>query len=196
LNSQGNHVTDSFIRLLGIGGSQRLHSITCNVLADVLSIAAELGAVTELVSVHDLDLPVYNEDIPFDDQAQSLKDLLEQMKLTDGFIVASPTYHPSIGGGIKNALDALHILHGAPGTYFDGRPVGLVAYGGPSSINSINALLHTTRGMGALVVPTSLTVSRGQLNPEQTAIADETTRKRATSLVTEVLHLAKLQRLA
>jgi FMN reductase len=182
--------------LLGIGGSSRAESITRNVLAEVLAIGSDLGAETELVSVHDLDLPVYNEDIPFEQQPQSLKNLLEKMKLADGFIVASPTYHSSIGGGIKNALDALHILHGAPRTYFDGRPVGLVAYGGPSAINSINALLHTTRGMRALVVPTSLTVSRAQLNPERTSIADETTRNRATTLVNEVIQLATLQKLA
>ena len=118
------------------------------------------------------------------------------MRHADGFIIASPTYHSSIGGGIKNVLDALHILHGAPRTYFDGRPVGLVAYGGASAINSINALLHTTRGMRALVVPTSLTVSRNQLNPERTAIVDETTRTRATTLVNEVIQLAKLLQLA
>ena len=185
---------ESSIRLLGIGGSSRAQSVTCNVLAEVLSIASSLGAETELVSVHDLALPVYNEDIPFDDQPRSLHDLLEKMKLADGFFVASPTYHSSIGGGIKNALDALHILHGAPGTYFDGRPVGLIAYGGPSAINSINALLHTTRGMRALVIPTSLTVSRAQLDPERITIADETTRNRATALVSEVIQLAKLLR--
>jgi hypothetical protein len=50
--------------------------------------------------------------------------------------------------------------------------------------------------MRALVVPTSLTVSRAQLNPERTSIADETTRNRATTLVNEVIQLATLQKLA
>ncbi|MEJ7837174.1 MAG: NAD(P)H-dependent oxidoreductase [Thermomicrobiales bacterium] len=181
------------VRLLGIGGSSRATSITRNVLADVLEIAYGLGAEIDLASVHDLDLPVYNEDIDFADQPEALHTLLEKMKWANGFVIASPTYHSSIGGGIKNVLDALHILHGADNTYFDVRPVGLIAYGGPSSINSINALLHTTRGMRGLVVPTSLTVSRTQLDETRTTVTDEPTRNRATSLITEVLTLAKLQ---
>jgi FMN reductase len=192
----GTNVTTSSIRLLGIGGSTRKHSVTSNVLTEVLAIAAGLGAEIDLASVHDLALPVYNEDIPLENQPQSLKDLLEKMQWADGFIIASPTYHGSIAGGIKNVLDALHILHGADHTYFDNRPVGLVAYGGPSAINVITALLHTTRSMRGLVVPTALTVSRDALNPDRTVIADEHTRQRATSLVSEVIELATLQRLS
>jgi FMN reductase len=184
-------VTTPSIRLLGIGGSTRKHSVTGNVLADVLAIATDLGAETELATVHDLGLPVYNEDIPFEKQPQALRDLLARMQRADGFIIASPTYHGSIAGGIKNVLDALHIRHGADRTYFDSRPVGLVAYGGPSAINVITALLHTTRGMRGLVVPTALTVSRDAMNPERTTIADEHTRQRATSLVSEVIDLAR-----
>jgi FMN reductase len=187
---------NSSIRLLGIGGSTRQHSVTRNVLAEVMAIATDLGAEIDLASVHDLALPVYNEDIPFEDQPQSLRDLLERMRQADGFVIASPTYHGSIAGGVKNVLDALHILHGADRTYFDSRPVGLVAYGGASAINVITALLHTTRGMRGLVVPTALTVSRDTLNPERTVIADELTRKRAMSLVTEVIELATLRRLS
>ena len=122
-------MTTTPIRLLGIGGSSRAHSVTTNVLTDVLGIARDIGVATDLASVHDLDLPVYNEDIPFEEQPAALRDLLERVRQADAFLVASPTYHSSIAGGIKNVLDALHIRHGADRTYFDGRPVGLIAYG-------------------------------------------------------------------
>jgi FMN reductase len=180
--------------ILAIGGSSRATSITANVLAHVLRMTEASGATTELVTVHDLDLPVYNEDIPFGQQPQALKDLLERMKVADGFLVASPTYHSSIGGGIKNVLDALHVKHGEPGTYFHSRPVGLIAYGGPSAINVITALLHTTRGMGGLVLPTALTVSRAQLTEDRTAIADDQIRTRAEALAQELVRLATLLR--
>lgn len=187
-------MTESAPHILAIGGSTRATSATRNVLADVLGIAAASGASTELVSVHELDLPVYNEDIPLEQQPQALQHLLERMQAADGFLIASPTYHGSIGGGIKNVLDALHIKHGEDRTYFHGRPVGLIAYGGPSAMNVITALLHTTRSMGGLIVPTALTVSRAQLDPERTTITDPTIRARAETMVNDVVRLARLLR--
>jgi len=187
---------DRPIRLLGIGGSTRQESRTLGVLRAVLALAADQGATTTLADVRELALPVYNEDIPLDEQSAALHWLLEQMQEADAFILGSPTYHGTVSGAIKNVLDALHIRHGEDRTYFDGRPVGLLAYGGPSALNVINALSHAVRGMGGLQVPTVVTIARTAMDDSFTGIADEATRKRASRMTSEVIRFARLHRLA
>lgn len=184
------------IRLLGIGGSTRRESRTLGVLKAVLALAADQGATTTLADVRDLALPVYNEDIPLEEQPSSLHWLLERMQDADAFLLASPTYHGTVSGAIKNVLDALHIRHGEDRTYFDGRPVGLLAYGGPAALNVINALSHAVRGMGALQVPTVVTVARTAMDDSASGIADEATRTRASRMTSEVIHFARMHRLA
>ncbi len=187
---------DRPIRILGIGGSTRETSRTLAVLKAVLALAEEQGASTTLAAVRDLDLPVYNEDIPLADQPASLHWLMEQVQEADAFIIGSPTYHGTISGALKNVLDALHIRHGDASTYFDQRPVGLLAYGGPAALNVINALSHTVRGMRGLQVPTVVTVARGAMDESFMRIADEMTRTRASQMVSEIIHFARMQRLA
>lgn len=65
-------------RLLGIGGSTRLESRTLGVPKAVLTLVADQGAATTLADVRKLALPVYNEDIPFDEQLASLHWLVER----------------------------------------------------------------------------------------------------------------------
>jgi FMN reductase len=187
---------DRPVRILGIGGSTRRESRTLAVLRAVLALAGEQGATTTLAAVRELDLPLYNEDIPLDRQPASLHWLLEQVQAADAFVLGSPTYHGTISGALKNVLDALHIRHGEERTYFDRRPVGLLAYGGPSALNVINALSHSVRGMRGLQTPTVLTVARAAMDESFTHIADETTRKRASQMVSEVIHFARMHRLA
>lgn len=187
---------DRPIRILGIGGSTRRTSNTLAVLKAVLVLAGEQGAATTLADVRELALPVYNEDIPLGDQPASLHWLLEQVQQADAFVLASPTYHGTISGAVKNVLDALHIRHGEERTYFDQRPVGLLAYGGPSAPNVINALSHSVRGMQGLQVPTVVTVARAAMDDSFVSIADEPTRKRVSRMVSELIHFARMHRLA
>ncbi|MGN6485753.1 MAG: NADPH-dependent FMN reductase, partial [Thermomicrobiales bacterium] len=146
--------TTNRIRILGIGGSVRAVSRNRVVTRALLDLAEEAGAETIFADVRALDLPVYNEDIPLADQPANLHWLIRQIQAADGFIVESPNYHGTITGAIKNVLDAVHIMHGNEGTYFDGRPVGLAGFGGATTANVINALYHAARGMRGLVVPT------------------------------------------
>lgn len=159
-------------RILGIGGSARESSRTAHVMRATLDIFESAGAETVEASVHRLDLPVYNEDILFAEHPKTLHWLLDEMRQADGYLIVSPTYHGTIAGSLKNVLDALHIQHGADYTYFNGRPVGLVAYGGPAAQNVLTAMYHAVRAMRALVVPTSLTVAKTALTEDFSDVAE------------------------
>jgi FMN reductase len=182
------------LRIMAIGGSNREGSHTLSVLREVTALAG--SASIDLLAIRDLRLPVYEPALPLADQPETLRDLLPRVQAADAFLLASPTYHGTISGALKNLLDALHIFRNEPRGTFAGRPVGLIAYGGPSAINTINALHHSARGMGGLIVPTILTVSSGQLNDDRTRIADERVRQRAQTLMAELLDLAQLRQLA
>lgn len=189
--------TTDRIRILGIGGSVRAVSRNRVVTCALLDLAEEAGGETIFADVRELDLPVYNEDIPLTDQPANLHWLIRQIQAADGFIVESPNYHGTITGAIKNVLDAVHIMHGNEGTYFDGRPVGLAGFGGSSTANVINALYHAVRGMRGLVVPTTVAVTGNDL--EMTGadgrIVGDAVLARGRAMVAEIVEIADLQRI-
>ncbi|MGC4106806.1 MAG: NADPH-dependent FMN reductase [Thermomicrobiales bacterium] len=189
--------TTDRIRILAIGGSVRTVSRNRVVTQALLDVAEEAGAETIFADVRALDLPVYNEDIPLADQPANLHWLIRQIQAADGFIVESPNYHGTITGAIKNVLDAAHIMHGSDGSYFDGRPVGLASFGGPTSANVINALYHAVRGMRGLVVPTTVAVTGNDLEMTgaEGRIVSDGVLTRARSMVAEIIEIAELQRL-
>lgn len=179
-------IPDAPIRLLAIGGSTRATSRTLAAMQAVLATAADHNIEVTVASIHDLDLPVYNDDIPLEDQPASLRQLVEQVRDADAYLIMSPTYHGSMSGAIKNALDALHAAKGQPGGNFDERPVGLAAYGGPTAINVVNTLQTVVRGMRGAVVPTVVTVSREQIDGETGAITADQPRRRAETMLREI----------
>ncbi len=173
------------IRLLAIGGSVRATSRTLQAMRAILATAPDHGLEVETASVHDLDLPVYNDDIPLDEQPAALRHLIEQVRDADAYLICSPTYHGSMSGAIKNVLDSLYAGKGEPGSHFDGRPVGLASYGGPSAINAVNTLQTSVRSMRGSLVPTVVTVSRDALD-DAGEITDERTRTRAAAMLAEI----------
>ena len=187
--------TSQPIRVLGIGGSVREHSITRTVLEAILAEAESAGAETVLADVRALDLPLYNPDVPFAERPAAYHWLLEEVRAADAFIIASPTYHGTVPGALKNVLDCLHITEGSERITFEQRPVGIAAYGGPSAMNVVTTLTHAARSMRGLVVPTGVTVASTALD-EAREIIDPMTQDRIRGMIGEVLELARLQRLA
>jgi FMN reductase len=181
--------------IVAIGGSHRDGSNTLRILNSLTAIAEDDGATTDLIDVHKVVLPVYEPEKPREQQPRALLDLLPVMQRADGFVLATPTYHGTLSGAVKNLLDALdHFIDDDRGT-FAGRPVGVAAYGGTASMNAINALSHAARAFNGVVVPTILSVPFGDFD-DTGLIASEAARTRARELVREVLQFATWQRMA
>jgi FMN reductase len=189
-------ITSRPIRVLGIGGSVRETSVTRNVLNAILAVAGEAGAETVLADVREMNLPLYNADVPFAERPAAYHWLLDEVRAADAFIITSPTYHGTMTGAMKNVLDSLHVTEGSERITFGQKPVGLAAYGGPSAMNVVSGLAQATRSMRGFVVPTSVTVASTALDDERRAIVDPMTQSRIRAMVGEVLELAQLQRLA
>jgi FMN reductase len=70
----------------------------------VLAAAREHGAETRLIELSTLDLPTYNPDTEIIDHA-GLRAATEAVNWADAFLLASPDYHGSMSGAMKNFLD-------------------------------------------------------------------------------------------
>src|SRR3954451_5959967 len=98
------------VHILGIGGSTRLHSKSPIALAHALRLAEDGGATTTLADVRALDFPIYDADRPLADYPQTVHWLIAEAMRADGYILCSPTYHGTVSGAVKNALDILDYL--------------------------------------------------------------------------------------
>ena len=111
--------------IVGIGGTVRSPSSSERVLTAALAAAEAAGARTQLFGGEILSrLPIYNPADPGEPPERSA--LVEAVRNADGVIVATPGYHGSLSGLIKNALDSLEPLSSAERPYLDGRAVGCI----------------------------------------------------------------------
>lgn len=136
--------------IVGLGGTTRPGSTSEQALIKALGAAAAAGARTEIFGgAFMASLPIYNPHEPRADP--EVTRFLKSVHRADGVIVATPGYHGSISGLVKNALDSLEGLRDDPRPYFDGRAVGcIVAASGAqacgSTLAALRSVVHALRG--------------------------------------------------
>lgn len=93
------------LKLLGVSGSMRGKSYGLRALKIVLDSAAARGADVSLLDLRLADLPMYNPDTPPTDEHGHVRRATEAVGWADAFTLASPDYHGSMSGALKNFLD-------------------------------------------------------------------------------------------
>ncbi len=92
------------INVLGVSGSMREGSTSRRALSIVLEAArAEENAETRLLDLRELDLPMYRPQSAF--KNDSIGEARKAVEWADAFVLASPDYHGSMSGALKNFLD-------------------------------------------------------------------------------------------
>jgi len=140
---------DNIPLILGVGGTPRPGSTTERALAVALRAAALEGAETVLLAGQDLMLPMYTPNA--DERTESGRRVVDLYRRCSGLIVASPAYHGSMSGLIKNALDYAEDLRQDGRPYFDGIAVGCIACAGGwqaavQTMTALRAVAHALRG--------------------------------------------------
>ena len=136
--------------IVGIGGTTMPGSSTETALTLALASAERQGAETRLFgAAHLTTLPHYLT--PEQRASAEGRDLVEAVRRADGVIIASPGYHGSISGLVKNALDYIEDTARDARVYLDGIPVGLIvtAYGWQatgSTLATMRSIVHALRG--------------------------------------------------
>jgi FMN reductase len=136
--------------IVGIGGTVRPGSSTEKALGLALKHAESLGAETRLLGGAFLSrLPIFDPRPSEVTEAQ--QELADAVCEAHGVIVASPGYHGSISGVIKNALDTLELTRGREAPYLSGKPVGTIItadgwQAAGTTLMALRAIIHALRG--------------------------------------------------
>jgi len=107
------------VSVIGLGGSMRATSTSRSALQAALTGSAMAGADTRLLWIRDLALPVYAPDHAIPASVAGFADTVYE---SDAMIWSTPTYHGSISGSFKNALDWLILLAGRNPPAWPSRP--------------------------------------------------------------------------
>jgi FMN reductase len=185
--------------IVGIGGTTRAGSSTEKALRFALGVCAEAGAETYgFYGVDLVDLPMYAPENPA--RTEVAERFVTELRRADGIIVASPGYHGSVSGLVKNALDYVEDLRDDDDrTYFDGLAVGCIATGAGwqaivATIQQLRTIAHSLRGW-----PTPLGAAINTSAPVFGSDGDVTDAKVAWQLSTvarEVVQFAQWKLLA
>ena len=93
------------LKVLGVSGSMREGSHGRRALQLALDAAKRYGAETSLLDLRTANLPVYVPDASPMDASGHVRPVTEAVGWADVLVLASPDYHGSMSGAMKNFLD-------------------------------------------------------------------------------------------
>jgi chromate reductase, NAD(P)H dehydrogenase (quinone) len=131
------------LKVLVFAASLRTESLNRKLAAIAARVAEQNGAIVDLASMRDFDVPSYDGDIELAQGIPSgAKELQRRLTENDAFIISSPEYNLSMPGVLKNLIDWTSRFRPQP---FDERH-GLLLSASPS-------LAGGNRGLWALRMP-------------------------------------------
>jgi FMN reductase len=118
------------VKIVGIIGSLRPDSYSALALQQAINRVQALGAETEILDLREMNLPFCDGGSDYPDYPDV--DLLrEKVRVANGLILATPEYHGSVSGVLKNALDLMSFEH------LSNKVTGLISVlGGQSNSNA------------------------------------------------------------
>lgn len=136
--------------ILGIGGTTVAGSSTERALLIALRGAEAAGMRIRILGGEVLArLPLYTPNLH--SRTEEEKNFVAAVRESSGLILASPGYHGSVSGLVKNAIDLIEETARDERPYLNDLPVGLVAtaYGWQATASTVAALrsiVHALRG--------------------------------------------------
>lgn len=181
--------------IVGLGGTMTSMSSSERVLRHVLGACEEAGAETQLFDGNALDLPMYGYGTPRTAKAQAL---IDGLRRADGIIIASPGYHGTVSGLIKNALDYAEDMAKDERPYFEGRAIGLIAVAAGwqatgTTLATLRSISHALRGW-----PTPMAVTVNSVQPvfgDDGAVTDKALDRQLKILAGQVVDFACMKAL-
>jgi FMN reductase len=178
------------VQVVGLGGSMRTGSTSLTALQTALGGVAAAAAQPRLISVRELDLPMYTPQRAIPGAAHEFADAVYQ---SDAMIWCTPTYNGSVSGSFKNALDWLILLAERDPPYLTNTPVGLVATaGGVQGLQAVNSMDFVVRALRGWSVPLVLPVAQSwQTFDPDGRLTDDMVAQQLRELGAEVVRAAR-----
>lgn len=142
------------VKIVAIAGSLRPDSYSYQALMQAVQRVQALGAEVEILDLRKMNLPFCDggEEYPDYPDVEKLRQAVQQ---ADGLILATPEYHGSISGVLKNALDLMSF------DQLSGKVAGLISVlGGQSNSNALNDLRIIMRWVHGWVIPEQIAVGQ------------------------------------
>ena len=144
------------VKIVGIGGSLRAGSYSQQALELAAKLVAAQGAEVEVLDLRTLHLPFCDggDDYPDYPDVERMRQAVLQ---ADGVILATPEYHGSLSGVLKNALDLMGFEH------FSGKVTGVISVlGGQPNSNALNDLRIILRWIHAWTIPEQIAIGQAR----------------------------------
>ena len=182
--------TDTSIRITGICGSLIANGSTKKALTIALNGAAEFDAETTLLELRDIDLVFYGS-VPQDEYPPDIVRLRDEIRNSQGIILATPEYHGSLSGALKNMLDLMSIDD------FETKIVGLVGVAGGhiGAIHSLDTMKTICRNLHCWVLPQEVSIANsGQAFNDDGTVTDPSLEERLLNVGRQVVKFAEVQK--
>ncbi len=188
-------MTETRPLIVGLGGSGSPTGSTERILRHALDAAESAGAETAYFDGKALDMPMYSYG---GERTDKVATFIAALRRADGIIIASPGYHGTVSGLIKNALDYVEDMAKDERVYFEGRAVGLIAVAAGwqatgSTLATLRSITHALRGW-----PTPMAVTVNSAQPvfsDNGDLSDPGIRSQLDILARQVVNFAKMKAL-
>lgn len=142
------------VKIVGIVGSLRPDSYSALALQQAIDRVEKLGAAVEILDLKEMTLPFCDGGNEYPEYPD-VEILRAKVKTANGLILATPEYHGSLSGVLKNALDLMSFEH------LSDKVTGLISVlGGQSNSNALNDLRVILRWVHGVVIPEQIAIGQ------------------------------------
>ena len=188
------------MKVLVFAGSTRSASFNRKLAREVADMTRARGAEVTHLELGDYDVPMYNADLEARGTPADVMKLKQLFWEHPAWIVCTPEYNASYPALVKNTLDWLSSPVKADPVWNDdfrfsrGKVVGVLSAspGALGGLRSQSHLIPLLLNLHCWVAPQTYALSRaGDAFDEQGRLKEESARKRAGSLIDQVLWAAE-----
>ncbi len=179
--TQKSTVSSDGVSVVGICGSLRPGSYSHSALRIALKGAQEAGAATKLIDLKEYQLIHCDGKEDESRYPEDVFRLRKEVHAAQGLILATPEYHGSFSGVLKNALDLMGFDE------IEGKMIGLLGVSGGKmgALNALNGLRVVGRALHAWVIPEQTSI------PEAWGVFDEEGNIKDADLKVRIMALGK-----
>ncbi len=165
------------LKILGVASSMRTSSYSTRVLKLILEKAEKRGAEIKLLDLRELQLPMYH---PEQNSSPELDKITEYVKWADAFVLASPDYHGSMSGVIKNFLDFFW-------SDFAGKTFGYICASHEKGLTVMDQMRTVVRQCYGWSMPYGISVNSDQDFDKQGNIINENIPSRIKTIARDLV---------
>ena len=183
------HKEATLTKILGVTGSLRRNSNSTRVLSTLLKIAAtKFSADVQLLDLRETKLPLYSPGTLSDDPLNgNIKRITQLVEWADVFVLASPDYHGSMSGTMKNFLDYFW-------EEFAGKTFGYLCTSHEKGLTVMDQMRTAVRQCYGWSMPYGISINSGEDLDSDGEIVNAQLSKRLNMLARDLVVYGKLIR--